>query len=148
MQGASPPLHWSPSRSAGARVASSSMLHIIGVPLLILASIGVGFVTVVLKEVLLPFVIALFLVYLLRPLVNVLTTPFAQWCWCVPSLAGAAMLPHSAPAALAKAHATPAPASGYASETSVGGDGAGQRGGHAPSPSSAPAHSARRDRWS
>ena len=60
-------------------VVSSSQLHIIGVPLLIMAGVTVGFVTVALKEVLLPFVISIFLVYLLRPLVNLLTTPFGQW---------------------------------------------------------------------
>ncbi len=42
----------------------------------------------VLKEVLLPFVIAVFFTFLLRPLVNLLTTPFARVCPCcaVPSV--------------------------------------------------------------
>lgn len=63
-------------------VVNSSMFHIVSVPLLILAALGCGFVVVYLKEVLLPFVISIFITYLLRPLVNVLTTPFAKMCPC------------------------------------------------------------------
>ena len=70
---------WSPPRSIRG-TQTQSMLHIIGVPLIILACVAVGFVTVVLKEVLLPFVVATFLVYLMRPLVNLLSTPFSWWC--------------------------------------------------------------------
>ena len=124
---------WSPSRSR-VLVLNGSMLHIIGIPLLILGCIGVGFVLVrgrrsysaaghpiflagsssssssnalfwisfwrcffanyrgfdvvlcsralrcqvYLKEVLLPFIVAMFIVYLLRPMVNMLTTPFGK----------------------------------------------------------------------
>jgi predicted PurR-regulated permease PerM len=64
------------------------MLHIIGVPLLILGCIGVGFVLVYLKQVLLPFIVSVFIVYLLRPLVEWLTTPFVKvrrwWCAATP----------------------------------------------------------------
>jgi hypothetical protein len=50
---------------------------------------------IILKDVLLPFVISIFLVYLLRPLVNILTTPFGRVCPCcvtpgVPGAGGAA----------------------------------------------------------
>lgn len=74
---ASPPSYHSPAaRGRVAIVVSPSMLHIIGVPLLLLGCIGVGFVIVFLRTVLLPFVVSVFIVYLLRPLVNALTTPF------------------------------------------------------------------------
>ena len=81
---------------------------------------------VVLKDVLLPFVISIFLVYLLRPLVNVLTTPFGQWCGCfLPHHPTHAHLHHPPlhHTGLAKRPVgVTAPASGYASETSAGGD--------------------------
>lgn len=49
--------------------------NLIAIPLLIMAVIGVGFILVWAEEILVPFVIALFFTYLLKPLVNLLTTP-------------------------------------------------------------------------
>ena len=75
---------------AGPLVANSQ-LHIVGVPLLLVGLLCAGFILVYLKEVLLPFVVALGLMYVLRPLVNLLTTPFSRACWCFmlsPSIAG------------------------------------------------------------
>jgi AI-2 transport protein TqsA len=50
----------------------------IAVPLLILSMIGVVFVLYSGKEILVPFVISTFLVYLMRPLFLLLTTPFSR----------------------------------------------------------------------
>ena len=62
------------------------MLHVIAIPLLILSSLGVGFALIALRGVLIPFVVALFFSYLLRPIVNAVSTPFVQVCiCCVPS---------------------------------------------------------------
>jgi predicted PurR-regulated permease PerM len=58
------------------------MLHVIAIPLLILSSLGVGFALIALRGVLIPFVVALFFSYLLRPIVNAVSTPFVQVCIC------------------------------------------------------------------
>jgi predicted PurR-regulated permease PerM len=58
------------------------MLHVIAIPLLILSSLGVGFALIALRGVLIPFVVALFFSYLLRPIVNAVSTPFVQICIC------------------------------------------------------------------
>ena len=50
--------------------------HLIVGPLLIVASVAVVFILYEGRDVLVPFVIALFLTYLLRPIVNAMTTPF------------------------------------------------------------------------
>ena len=64
--------------------------------------------------------------YLLRPLVNILTTPFGQWCWCcVPfhALAHAQLLHVGLAKQQQQQRAVPpTPVSGYANETSSGGD--------------------------
>jgi len=52
--------------------------NLIAVPLLIMAVIGVGFILVWAEEILVPFVIALFVTYLLKPLVNVLCQPWGS----------------------------------------------------------------------
>ena len=103
---------------AGPLVANSQ-LHIVGVPLLLVGLLCAGFILVYLKEVLLPFVVALGLMYVLRPLVNLLTTPFSRACWCFmlsPSIAG-----QQADAA-ARRHRT-----GHARYTRVAGGGGGSR---------------------
>lgn len=51
------------------------LIHMITVPLIILATCAMGFILVFLKEILIPFVIAFFFVNLLRPLITLLTTP-------------------------------------------------------------------------
>lgn len=55
-------------------------LHIVAIPLIILSTLAVGFLLVYLKEILVPFVVAMFFVYLLRPMVDVLTRPCADCC--------------------------------------------------------------------
>ena len=57
-----------------------SLVHIVGIPLIILSTVAVGFVLVYLKEILVPFVVALFFVYLLRPVVTFLTREWDQCC--------------------------------------------------------------------
>jgi hypothetical protein len=59
---------------------SPSTLHIVAIPLIILSTLAVGFMLVYLKEILVPFVVAMFFVYLLRPLVELLTRPCASCC--------------------------------------------------------------------
>jgi len=49
--------------------------NLIAVPLLIMAVIGIGSLLVWAEEILVPFVIALFLTYLLKPMVNALSQP-------------------------------------------------------------------------
>ncbi len=61
-------------------VLSPSTLHIVAIPLLILSLLATGFILVYLKDILVPFVVAMFFVYLLRPLVNFLTQPFSTCC--------------------------------------------------------------------
>ena len=51
------------------------LIHLITVPLIILATCALGLILVFLKEILIPFVIAFFFVNLLRPLITLLTTP-------------------------------------------------------------------------
>ena len=51
------------------------LIHMITVPLIILATCAMGLILVFLKEILIPFVIAFFFVNLLRPLITLLTTP-------------------------------------------------------------------------
>lgn len=82
----SPP--WTAARAAaadrGARivVVPQQYLHVAGVPLVLLGLCLSGFLLVYLKSVLLPFTVSVFIVYLLRPTVNLLTTPFSTACWC------------------------------------------------------------------
>lgn len=51
------------------------VLHLITVPLIIIAVLALGFMLVYLKDILVPFVVAFFFVQLLRPLVKILTVP-------------------------------------------------------------------------
>jgi hypothetical protein len=57
-----------------------STLHIVAIPLIILSLLATGFILVFLKDILVPLVVAVLIVYLLRPLVNILTRPFAECC--------------------------------------------------------------------
>jgi hypothetical protein len=59
---------------------SPSTLHIVAIPLIILSTLATGFILVFMKEILVPFVVAMFFVYLLRPLVELLTRPCALCC--------------------------------------------------------------------
>ena len=72
------------SRSQGTRqpllLLSPSSLHIVAIPLIILSLLATGFILVYLKEILVPLVVAMLFVYLLRPLVNLLTRPFTECC--------------------------------------------------------------------
>lgn len=61
-------------------VLSPSTLHVVAVPLIILSLLATGFILVYLKEILVPLVVATLFVYLLRPIVNLLTQPFANCC--------------------------------------------------------------------
>lgn len=67
-----------------------STLHIVAIPLIILSTLAVGFILVYLKDLLVPFVVAMFFVYLLRPLVDLLTRPCASCCHnsCIDSNSG------------------------------------------------------------
>jgi AI-2 transport protein TqsA len=51
------------------------LIHMITVPLIILATCAMGVILIFLKEILIPFVIAFFFVNILRPLISLLTTP-------------------------------------------------------------------------
>lgn len=55
-------------------------LTVIAAPLIIMALLASGYVLIYLKDVLVPFLLALFLVYLLRPLVWLLDVPFNCCC--------------------------------------------------------------------
>lgn len=129
-QRGTPPLHGSRghgrshhTRRGGASAASTrghlrvseSLLHIVGIPLIVLGVVAVGFVLVYvtlsatnnnslrctalhctvelnlnlwlvsysyLKDILVPFVVAVFFVYLLRPVVNTLTKPCGSCSFC------------------------------------------------------------------
>ena len=59
---------------------AGSNLTVIAAPLIIMALLASGYVLIYLKDVLVPFFIALFLVYLLRPLVWLLDVPFNCFC--------------------------------------------------------------------
>ena len=70
----------SPERRQPLLLLSPSSLHIVAVPLITLSLLATGFILVYLKEILVPLVVAVLFVYLLRPLVGVLTRPFADCC--------------------------------------------------------------------
>jgi len=61
------------------------VVHMVTVPLILLATVATGVALIFLKDILVPFVIAFFFVNLLRPLIKVLTTPIP--CCCCASLA-------------------------------------------------------------
>ena len=70
-----------PGLSSPAPLAlAGSNLTVIAAPLIIMALLASGYVLIYLKDVLVPFFIALFLVYLLRPLVWLLDVPFNCFC--------------------------------------------------------------------
>lgn len=56
------------------------MLHVISIPLIILATLAVGFILVYLIDILVPFIVAIFFVYLLKPVIDFLTKPFSCGC--------------------------------------------------------------------
>jgi len=55
--------------------------HFVTIPLMILATVAIGFMLVYLKEVLVPFVIGVFLVYLLKPWVTMISRPCSGFRW-------------------------------------------------------------------
>ena len=69
----------------------------VGLPLIFLASVSCVFVLYSGREILVPFTIAVFFVYLIRPVVNFFNKPFGHFCSaCVPSHRYTA-LPDSSP---------------------------------------------------
>ena len=78
---------WTPPRSSRSLLGLSqgttqTTLHLIVVPLLLVGIICVGTLLIWFRDVLLPFVVALFFVYLLRAPINFFSRPFASCCCC------------------------------------------------------------------
>mmetsp|Transcript_9309 Transcript_9309/g.15147 ORF Transcript_9309/g.15147 Transcript_9309/m.15147 type:complete len:507 (+) Transcript_9309:522-2042(+) len=65
-------------REKGVLKEIQQTFNLIAIPLLIMAVIGVGFILVWAKEILVPFVIALFFTFLLKPFVDLLSQPFGS----------------------------------------------------------------------
>ena len=67
-------------------VAVSKTIHLVILPLLIISFLVIVILLYYGKEVLVPFVIAIFFTYLLRPVVNFLTTPYQKCYTFIPCL--------------------------------------------------------------
>ena len=67
-------------------VAVSKTIHLVILPLLIISLLVIVVLLYYGKEVLVPFVIAIFFTYLLRPVVNFLTTPYQKCYTFIPCL--------------------------------------------------------------
>lgn len=53
---------------------------LIALPILVLGTIGLGYILVYFSDILIPFVISLFFVYILRPVVDFIHKPFDECC--------------------------------------------------------------------
>lgn len=67
--------------SASSARETEHIAHLVSVPLLLLSAVATGFALYFLQEILVPFVVAVFFVYLLRPLVRLLRRPMGS---CLP----------------------------------------------------------------
>eukprot|EP00750_Incisomonas_marina_P022072 INCI4838.3.p1 GENE.INCI4838.3~~INCI4838.3.p1 ORF type:complete len:492 (-),score=62.89 INCI4838.3:768-2243(-) len=61
--------------SAKLQAELAENFHFVTIPLMIMATVAIGFMLVYLKDVLVPFVIGVFLVYLLKPWVKMISRP-------------------------------------------------------------------------
>lgn len=61
-------------------IEAKQLFHVISIPLIILATLAVGFILVYLKDIMVPFVVGVFFVYLLKPVIDYLTKPFSCSC--------------------------------------------------------------------
>lgn len=57
---------------------ASGYFNLIAIPLLIISGLAIGFILVWAEDILVPFVIAVFFTYLLRPLVDLLSMPIGK----------------------------------------------------------------------
>ena len=73
-----PPASLNSRATTRSLIALSQSIHLVIVPLLLISFLVVVVLLIKGREVLVPFVIAIFFTYLLRPILNFLTTPYVQ----------------------------------------------------------------------